>query len=69
MGKDAPSLSGLARKLRLAPNHRVAIVNASPGYLAQLAPAPADLSVNNGYRPVAFVKIDEGLTALRFKRT
>jgi hypothetical protein len=140
MGKDAPSLSALAKKLRLVPDHHVAIINAPPGYLAQLAPAPADLStklvpstmydalqlfVNNvdelrslgpsairavkpdgllwiaypkggttrgvtdlpatpwwtkrdvlgeitgvtGYRPVAFIKIDEDLTALRFKRT
>src|SRR5260370_7022728 len=44
LGKDSPGLSVLAKKLRLAPNHHVAIINAPPGYLAQLAPAPADLS-------------------------
>jgi hypothetical protein len=139
-GKDAPSFSALARKLRLAPNQQVAIINAPPGYLAQVAPAPADLSTSlapstfydavqlfvknvdelralgpaairavkpggllwitypkggvtrgatdlpatpwwtkrdvlgeftgvTGYKPVAFVKIDDNLTALRFKRT
>ena len=139
LGKDSPGLSALAKKLRLAPNHHVAVINAPPGYLAQLAPAPADLFtalrpstlydvvqlfVNNadelralgpsavkavkpdgllwiaypkggvtrgatdlpatpwwtrrdvlgeltdetGYKPVAFVKIDEDWTALRFKK-
>src|SRR5216683_4665426 len=43
LGKDSPGLSVLAKKLRLAPNHHVAVINAPPGYLAQLAPAPADL--------------------------
>lgn len=140
MGKDSPGLSALAKKLRLAPEHHVAVLNAPPGYLAQLAPAPPDLYtalkastlydvvqlfVNNvdelrtlgpsaikavkpdgllwigypkggatrgatdlpatpwwtkrdvigeitgeaGYKPVAFVKIDDNWTALRFKRT
>ena len=140
LGKDSPGLSPLAKKLRLAPEHHVAILNAPPGYLAQLAPAPADLYtelepaavydvvqlfVNNaeelrilgpaairavradgllwiaypkggatmgatdlpatpwwtkrdvlgeitgetGYKPVAFVKIDDVWTALRFKNT
>ena len=135
----APALSPLARKLRLEPNHRVAILNAPPGYLESLAPAPAGLSTElpakelfdavqlfvsgveelrdlgpgaihavrqdgllwitypkggktrgvtdlpatpwwvkrdvlgeitaeTGYRPVAFVKIDDNWTALRFKR-
>lgn len=43
LGTDSPTLSALARKLRLAPDHHVAVINAPPGYLAQLAPAPADL--------------------------
>jgi hypothetical protein len=43
-GKDGPVLSALARKLCLEPNHRVAILNAPQGYLASLAPAPADVS-------------------------
>lgn len=140
LGKDSPGLSVLAKKLRLLPEHHVAIINAPPGFLAQLAPAPADLYtalkpstlydavqlfVNNvddlralgptaikavrpdgllwiaypkggatggatdlpatpswtkrdvlgditgetGFKPVAFVKIDDDWTALRFKRT
>jgi hypothetical protein len=135
----APALSPLARKLRLEPHHRVAVLNAPPGYLESLAPAPAALSTQllakevfdavqlfvssveelrelgpaaihavkedgllwitypkggktrgvtdlpatpwwvkrdvlgeitaeTGYRPVAFVKIDDNWTALRFKR-
>jgi hypothetical protein len=140
LGKDSPGLSVLAKKLRLASNHHVAVINAPPGYLAQLAPAPADLytalkastfydvvqlfvsnvdelrtlgpsAINavrpdgllwvaypkggvtrgatdlpatpwwtkrdvlgeitgeTGLKPVAFVKIDDDWTALRFKRT
>jgi hypothetical protein len=139
LGNDSPGLSALAKKLRLAPNHHVAVINAPPGYLTLLAPAPADLYtalkdstvydvvqlfVNNvdelralgpsaikavkpdgllwiaypkggatvgadlpatplwtkrdvlgeitgetGYKPVAFVKIDDNWTALRFKKT
>ena len=139
LGQDTPGLSPLAKKLRLAPNHHVAVLNAPPGYLAQLSPAPSDLVVelkasqlydvvqlfvNNadelralgpaairavkpdgllwiaypkggktrsatdlpatpwwtkrdvlgeitaetGYKPIAFVKIDDNWTALRFKR-
>jgi hypothetical protein len=135
----APALSPLARKLRLEPHHKVAVLNAPPGYLESLAPAPAGLSTEllakelfdavqlfvsgveelrelgpaaihavkedgllwitypkggktrgvtdlpatplwvkrdvlgeitaeTGYRPVAFVKIDDNWTALRFKR-
>jgi hypothetical protein len=132
-------LSPLAKKLRLDPADRVAILNAPPGYLEQLAPAPADMRIEvkgadvfdavqlfvkdvdelrrlgpaairatkqdgllwitypkggvtrgvtdlpatpwwvkrdvlgeitavTGYKPVAFVKIDDTWTALRFKR-
>src|SRR5260370_7741370 len=43
LGKDSPGLSALAKKLRLAPNHHVAVINAPPGFLMTLAPAPADL--------------------------
>jgi hypothetical protein len=139
-GSEGPTLSVLARKLRLEPNHRVAILNAPPGYLDRLAPAPADvrielegaevfdavqlfvngveelralgpaairaakqdgllwitypkggatrgatdlpatpwwvkrdvlgeITLETGYAPVAFVKIDDMWTALRFKRT
>lgn len=139
-GEKGPILSALAKKLRLEPNHRVAVLNAPPGYLDQLAPAPADVRIEvqpaevfdavqlfvhdveelrtlgpaairaakpdgilwiaypkggaaagntdlpatpwwtkrdvlgeitaeTGYKPVAFVKIDDTWTALRFKRT
>jgi hypothetical protein len=138
-GIEAPALSALAKKLRLQPAHAVAILNAPPGYLAQLDPGPTHLQVeikpdqtfdavqlfvNNveelrtlgpnaihavkpegllwitypkggqtrgatdlpatpwwskrdvlgeitgetGYKPVAFVAIDDNWTALRFKR-
>lgn len=137
--RDA-SLSPLAKKLRMKAAHRVVVLNAPPAYLAQLAPAPADLHmavkagdsydvvqlfVNNadelralgsgaikavkpdgllwvaypkggktrgatdlpatpwwtkrdvlgeftgelGYKPVAFLKIDDSWTALRFRRS
>jgi hypothetical protein len=39
----AAALSPLAKKLRLEPQHRVAVLNAPAGYLESLAPAPADL--------------------------
>ena len=139
MGPDSPGLSALAKKLRLAFEHHVAVINAPAGYLDRLNPAPADLFtvlnestlydvvqlfVRNaeelralgapaikavkpggllwicypkggvtsgatdlpatpwwtkrdvlgeftgeiGYKPVAFVKIDETWTALRFKK-
>src|SRR5260370_28422486 len=43
LGKDSPGLSALAKKLRLAPNHHVAVINTPAGFLMTLAPAPADL--------------------------
>jgi hypothetical protein len=39
------TLSPLARKLKLKPGTRAAVVGASPGYLAQLAP-PSDVDVS-----------------------
>jgi len=140
LGKDSPGLSALAKKLRLAPSHHVVVINAPPGFLITLAPAPADLytalkdsalydvvllfvndvaelralgpsAINavkpdallwiaypkggaavggtdlpstpswtkrdvlgeitgeTGYKPVAFVKLDDNWTALRFKKT
>jgi hypothetical protein len=139
MGESQGGFSLTAKKLRLAPGHVVAILNAPPGYLATLSPGPADimteltasrpydvvqLFVNSteelrrlgpdairavkpegllwitypkggktrgvtdlpatpwwtqrdvlgeltsvtGYKPVAFVAIDDNYTALRFKR-
>src|SRR5712692_11260353 len=51
LGKDSPGLSALAKKLRLAPNHHVAVINAPPGFLMMLAPAPADLYTARKTRP------------------
>ena len=42
-GKNRPVLSPLARKLRLEPAHRVAVLNAPPGYVDRLKPAPEGL--------------------------
>lgn len=138
-GGDANALSALAKKLRLRPEQSVAVLNAPPGYLATLAPAPKHVQVEfkpdqafdavqlfvtsvdelrrlgpaairavkpdgllwiaypkggeaggatdlpatpswtkkdvlgeitgeTGYKPVAFVKIDDSWTALRFKK-
>ena len=38
--------SPMAKKLRLAPEHRVAVLNAPDGYLAQLSPGPSDVTTN-----------------------
>jgi hypothetical protein len=133
------SFSPMAKKLRLAAGHRVAVLNAPAGYLALLSPGPADvgtvvqaspsydvvqlfvhsvdelrrlgleairavkpdgllwitypkggktrgvtdlpatpwwvkrdvlgeITAETGYTPVAFVKIDDDWTAIRFKR-
>jgi hypothetical protein len=43
LGKNRPVLSPLARKLRLEPAHRVAILNAPAGYVDRLKPAPEGL--------------------------
>ena len=43
-GKGKPLLSSLARKLRLEPNQRVAILNAPADYLGSLAPDPIQIS-------------------------
>lgn len=43
-GTGKPLLSSLARKLRLEPNQRVAILNAPAGYLDSLAPGPIQIS-------------------------
>jgi len=40
---DQLGLSAMAKKLRLAPEHHVAVLNAPDGYLAQLQPGPADI--------------------------
>ena len=40
---DHLGLSATAKKLRLAPEHHVALLNAPDGYLALLQPGPADI--------------------------
>jgi hypothetical protein len=42
-GKNRPVLSSLARKLRLEPAHRVAVLNAPTGYVDRLKPGPEGL--------------------------
>jgi hypothetical protein len=138
-GADRTGFSSMAKKLRLAAGHRVAVLNAPAGYMPLLSPGPADVGTRlqpaqaydvvqlfvhsadeprrlgpdairavksdgllwitypkggamrgvtdlpatpwwmkrdvlgeitavTGYKPVAFVAIDENYTALRFKR-
>jgi hypothetical protein len=62
---DKGGFSPLAKKLRLAPDHSVAVLNAPEGYLSQLYPGPAgiqtDLQPDRTYDAVLlFVKdVDE----------
>jgi hypothetical protein len=62
---DKGGFSPLAKKLRLAPEHSVAVLNAPEGYLSQLYPGPAgiqtDLQPDRSYDAVLlFVKdVDE----------
>lgn len=44
MGPDKAGFSALAKKLRLAPEHGVAVLNAPAGYLALLRPGPANIA-------------------------
>ena len=53
LGKDSPGLSPLAKKMRLAPEHHDVV---------------GEITGVTGYKPVAFVKIDDDWTALRFKK-
>ncbi len=46
IGDDKAGLSALAKKLRLAAEHEVAVVNAPDGHLELLRPGPAALSTN-----------------------
>ena len=140
LGPEPSGFSPVAKKLRLAPEHKVVVLNAPEGYVARLRPGPSDLRTalepretydvvqlfvsdveelrrlgpeavralkpngllwvtyptggtsggvtdlpatplwmrrdvlgeltsETGYKPVAFVAIDDHWTALRFKRT
>ena len=44
MGADKTGFSPMAKKLRLAAQHSVAVLNAPDGYLAQLNPGPPDIN-------------------------
>jgi hypothetical protein len=65
IGPDKLGLSLLAKKLRFAAEHHVAVLNAPDGYLTQLQPGPAEiktaLELNESYDGVLlFVKdVDE----------
>lgn len=43
IGGDKSGFSPAAKKLRIAAGHKVAILNAPPGYVARLSPGPADV--------------------------
>ena len=45
-GGTEGTLSPLAKKLRMKPDHIVAILNSPPGYLTLLAPGPASISID-----------------------
>ena len=44
IGPDKLGLSPLAKKLRLAAEHHVAVLNAPDGYLGRLRPGPTDIT-------------------------
>jgi len=46
VGPDKLGFSPMAKKLRLSPQHRVAVLNAPDGYLAQLTPGPVDMTTD-----------------------
>src|SRR2546423_4005298 len=61
IGADKTGFSPMAKKLRLAPQQSVAVLNAPDGYLAQLDPGPSDIKTelerNHAYDAVLlFVK-------------
>jgi hypothetical protein len=43
LGSEKSGFSPVAKKLRLAPEHRVMVLNAPDGYLALLRPGPSDV--------------------------
>ena len=48
MGPDKLGLSPMAKKLRLAPQHHLAVLNAPEGYLPRLSPGPMDIKTELG---------------------
>lgn len=69
LGPDKLGFSPLAKKLRLAPDHRVVVLNAPEGYLERLHPGPTDIATglqpNQSYDAVLlFVKDTDELRRL-----
>ena len=69
MGADKTGFGPMAKKLRLAPQHSVVVLNAPDGYLARLSPGPTDiktqLQANKAYDAVLlFVKDTDELRRL-----
>jgi hypothetical protein len=48
LGPDGSGFSPIAKKLRLAAEHSVVVMNAPDGYLERLRPAPANISTTVG---------------------
>lgn len=44
VGSDRGGLSALTKKLRLPPEHSVAVLNAPDGYVSLLSPGPRDIA-------------------------
>ena len=67
---DKLGFSPMAKKLRLASEHRAVIVNAPAGYLAQLTPGPADMTTdlqpNQTYDAVVLFVKDNGRIGFPF---
>jgi hypothetical protein len=57
----------MAKKLMLATGHTVAVLN-SPTPWRMRRDVLREITSVTGYKPVAFVAIDDNYTALRFKR-
>ena len=67
LSDDKTGFSPMAKKLRLATGHTVAVLN-SPTPWRMRRDVLGDIASVTGYKPVAFVAIDDNYTALRFKR-
>jgi hypothetical protein len=71
---DQTGVSATAKKLRLLPNHDIAVLNAPADFSAQLQPGPKSVATELrpaetcGFRPASCVAVDDTWTALRFKR-
>jgi hypothetical protein len=64
---DKTGFSPMAKKLRLATGHTVAVLNsAAPWWVRR--DVLGEITSVTGYKPVAFVATDDNYTAPRFKR-